>query len=185
MIGYLAGEVRYSEMGKIILFTSGVGFNVFVPDNLDILLGDKLDLYIHTHLREDNISLFGFKDPDELSLFEQLISVSGVGPKSALAIFSASTVQNITSAITQGNLAFFTSVPGIGKKSGQKIILELKTKIGKGDVDLGKLEGNSDLVDSLLALGFQKTEIQKVIPEIDPVLPISQQVKTALKLLRQ
>ena len=185
MIGFLEGKVKYSEPGKIILYTNGIGFNIFTPTSVSSIPGGSTALYIHTHLREDNLSLYGFTSPEDLSLFEKLISVSGVGPRSALAIFSASSAENITNAITQSNLAFFTSVSGIGKKSAQKIILDLKSKIGKGDVDISRLEGNSELVDSLIALGFQKHEIQTIASQIDSSRSISDQVKTALKLLKK
>ena len=185
MIGYLEGLVKYANSGKIILFANGIGFTVHLPGNLNFLENQKATLYIHTHLREDNLALFGFKTPEDLDIFELLLTVSGVGPKIALAMLTSSTEENIKKAIMESNLAFFSSISGVGKKTAQKIILDLKSKIGKGDVNMGNLEGNSELIDSLTSLGFQKGEISSVYSKIDTSLPLGAQVKEALKQLRK
>ena len=185
MIGYLEGTIKYATVGKIILFANGLGFTVHLPQNLHFLENQKTNLYIHTHLREDNLSLFGFSTTTDLDLFELLITVSGVGPKIGLAMLSSSTAENIKKAIADSNLQFFSSISGIGKKTAQKIILDLKNKVSKGDVNMDNLEGNSELVDSLLALGFQKHEITAIYSQIDTQVTLSSQVKQALKLLRQ
>lgn len=185
MIGYLEGEVKYATLGKIILFAGGVGFTVHLPANLNYLEKQKISLYIHTHLREDSLTLFGFGNPKDLDIFELVITVSGVGPKIALAMLASSSEEKIKNAIMESNLAFFSSISGVGKKTAQKIILDLKSKIGKGDVNMSNLEGNSELIDSLAALGFQKTEISSIYSQIDSSLPLGTQVKSALKLLRK
>jgi len=185
MIGYLEGVVKYETQGKIILFANGIGFTVHLPANIHFLENQMATLFIHTHIREDNLALFGFKTPEDLDIFELLLTVSGVGPKIALSMLSSSTEINIKKAISESNLAFFSSISGIGKKTAQKIILDLKSKIGKGDVNLSNLEGNSELIDSLLSLGFQKGEISSVYSQIDTSLPLEAQVKSALKLLKK
>jgi Holliday junction DNA helicase RuvA len=185
MIGYLEGSVKFQTTGKIILFANGIGFTVHLPSNLNFLENQKVVLYIHTHIREDNLALFGFSTPEDLDIFELLLTVSGVGPKIALAMLTSSTEANIKKAISESNLAFFSSISGVGKKTAQKIILDLKSKIGKGDVNMGNLEGNSELVDSLLSLGFQKGEISSIYSKIDSSLPLGAQVKEALKLLKK
>lgn len=185
MIGYLEGEIKYATRGRVILFAGGVGFNVNIPTNLAFLTEEKTQLYIHTHLREDNLSLFGLAAPEDLDLFELLISVSGVGPKIGLAVFSQSTTTNIMNAIQSSNLNFFTSISGVGKKTAQRIILDLKSKVGKGDVNMENLAGASELVDSLIGLGFQKPEISTIISDIDSSLPLANQIRLALKLLKE
>ena len=185
MIGYLEGEIKYAGKGKIILFANGIGFTVYIPGSLVFLEKESAQLYIHTHLREDNLSLFGFATSADLDLFELLISVSGVGPKIGLAIFTASSSENILKAIEASNLGFFTSISGVGKKTAQKIILDLKSKVGKGEINMKNMEGSSDLIDSLSALGFQKQEIMSCVSDIDSSLPLATQVKTALKQLRR
>jgi len=185
MIGYLEGEIKYATKGKIILFCNGIGFTISLPGNLGFLVNQKTSLYIHTHIREDLLALYGFSDPKDLDLFELLISVSGVGPRTALNMFSVASSENIAQAISDSNLTFFTSIPGIGKKSAQKIILDLKSKLSKGDIDISKLEGSSELIDSLISLGFQKSEIVSILPSVDQSADISGQIKSALKLLRK
>lgn len=185
MIGYLEGIVKHASIGKIILFANGIGFTVRLPSNLKYLENQNANLFIHTHIREDNLSLFGFKTPNDLDLFELLITVSGVGPKIALAMLNSSTEDIIKKAISESNLAFFSSIPGVGKKTAQKIILDLKPKLGKGEVNMGNLEGNSELIDSLVSLGFQKVEISSIYSQVDTSLPLGAQVKLALKLLRK
>ncbi|MFA6603184.1 MAG: Holliday junction branch migration protein RuvA [Candidatus Shapirobacteria bacterium] len=185
MIGYLEGEIKFAEKGKVILFANGIGFTVNIPSNISFLEKDQATLFIHTHLREDNLSLFGFNSPEDLHLFEMLITVSGVGPKIGLSIFSATGSPNIIQAIESSNLNFFTAISGVGKKTAQKIILDLKSKVGKGEVNMKNMEGSSELIDSLVSLGFQKQEIVPVIGSIDTGESLSSQIKSALKLLRK
>lgn len=185
MIGYLEGIIKHYQIGKVILFANGIGFTVGIPTNLNFLVGDSSSLYIHTHLRDDNLSLFGFKTAEDLNLFELLISVSGVGPKIGLGIFSQSTAENIQQAIQQSNLNFFTSISGVGKKTAQRLILDLKSKVGKGDINMQNLEGDSELVKSLIGLGFQKTEVNSIISQVDSSLDLSAQIRTSLKLLNK
>lgn len=183
MIGYLEGVIKNSQKNKVLIFTGGVGYAVFIPENHGLKENDKTNLFIHTHFRDNELSLFGFKTADELNLFEILINVSGVGPKTALNIFSNSTPDRIITAISDSNLLFFTSISGVGKKTGQRIILDLKSKLSKGDISLSKLEGDSELSQSLISLGFQKSEINSIISKIDTNSSTESQIKQALKLL--
>ncbi len=185
MIGFLSGVVRSIRSQTALVNVSGVGYLVGIPKNLNLAPGKEVELYIHTHVREDTFALFGFPDENSLLLFEELLSVSGVGPKSALAVMSSGSAEAIKKAIGSGNLSFFTSVPGIGKKSAQKIILDLKPKLSKIDADLTSLEGNSQLEQALTQLGFAKNEIIAVMPSIDLELVFPEQIKQALKQLRQ
>ena len=185
MIGYLEGKVKHAQKNKILLFAGDIGFSVFVPDNHRYVMGDSIEIFIHTHLRDDDLSLFGLPTASQLELFELLITVSGVGPKTALNIFAKATEENIVQAISQSNLNFFTSISGVGKKTAQKIILDLKNKLSKGDINMLALEGNSELVDSLVSLGFQKSEIQAVIPQVDSNLTLQDQIRASLKLLKK
>lgn len=185
MIGFLSGIIKSTRGQQAIVETGGVGYSVALPTNLPALPGQTIELFIHTHVREDALTLFGFKDEAALDLFEKLLTVSGVGPKSALAIISAGNVEIIKKAITDTNLNFFTAISGIGKKGAQKIILDLKPKLTHTNADLASLEGNSDLADALAQLGFSRNEVVAVAGEIDNALALSEQIKQALKLLRQ
>jgi holliday junction DNA helicase RuvA len=183
MIAYLSGTVRDSSVGEIVLLSHGVGFLVFVPHSYQYQQDEQIELYIHTHLRDDDLALYGLASYDDLKLFKQLISVSGIGPKMALNIFAVSKRSDIISAITDSNLAFFTSIGGIGKKTAQKLILDLNSKVTTIGVDMRSLTGHSDLLDALIALGYRKPEITPIMTHIDFSTPLAGQVKQALKLL--
>lgn len=184
MIGFLSGQVIHTQTGSIILNVAGVGYQVAVVKNIPVS-NQKISLFIHTHVKEDNISLFGFNSQEELDLFKNLISVSGVGPKIALTILSSGTEKDIVSAIKNSSVDFFSAVPGIGKKTAQKLIIDLRSKLENSLVDLSTLDQDSSLVAGLVGLGFAKQEIQKIAPKIKPNLKLSEQIKLALKLLNQ
>lgn len=183
MIGFLSGIVKSLKNGQIIIDVNGVGYQVNIGSLRGLSSQEKIELYVHTHVREDAITLYGFKDESSLDLFEKLLAVSGIGPKSALSIVTSGPVESIKSAIENTNLNFFTSIPGIGKKGAQKIIIELKSKIGR-EVDFKDLEGNTDLKEALVQLGFKNNEIIAVVPSIDISLPLNNQIKQALQLLK-
>ncbi len=183
MIGFLSGIVRDYRRNTLLLEVNGVGYKVLVS-NHDIQIGKPLKIYIHTHVREDEISLFGFKTNSDLEMFENLLTVSGIGPKSALSIISAGSGEVIKKALLDSNLNFFTSISGIGKKSAQRIIIELRPKITNASTNLDNLEGNPILVDALKELGFKNQEINSVIAGINPTDDVTIQIKQALKMLR-
>lgn len=184
MIGFLSGLVKSLRGQQAVILVNGVGYTVSVPASQTPAIGKNIDLYIHTHVREDTLALYGFKDEVALDLFENLISVSGVGPKSALAIISVASAEAIKKAIETTNLNFFTAVPGIGKKSAQKIIIDLKPKLTRLDADLINLDGNGQLNQALTQLGFTKSEIISVLPHVDAGEELQNQIKQALKMLR-
>lgn len=170
MIGYLAGTVsRVSEKDMVVL-VQGVGYKILAP--LPVLLasseGKEVKLHIHTHVREDSISLFGFEKEGELELFERLISVSGIGPKSALATLSVHSPASVAEAVERGDAAFLSHTPGIGKKTAEKIILELKGKLahlqGEGHVD-----NFFEVRLALEALGYSGKEVHDVLQKLNPL----------------
>ena len=184
MIGFLSGLLKSLRGQQAIIVVNGVGYTVSVPASQIPAIGKNIDLFIHTHVREDSLALYGFTDEACLDLFEKLISVSGVGPKSALAIVSVASAAVVRQAIETSNLNFFTAVPGIGKKSAQKIIIELKPRFSRTDADLASLDGNSELNQALSQLGFSKSEIISVLPQAPVGDELQNQIKQALKLLR-
>lgn len=184
MIGFLSGIVKSIRGQQAIILAGNVGYSVSVPGSLNLLPGQNVELFVHTHVREDALTLFGFKDEEALDLFEKLLTVSGIGPKSALAIISVASVAVIKKAIETSNLEFFTAVSGIGKKGAQKLIIELRPKLAKVDADLGSLEGNPVLNAALSQLGFTKTETIPILSQIDNSLDLSEQIKQALALLK-
>lgn len=185
MIGFLSGQVKSSQPGKIILDINGVGFLVNLPTSLNPTPGSKLDLHIHTQVKEDDISLYGFPQTAQMELFRHLISVSGIGPKIALTVLSVGTPDQTLSAIKASNVDFFTAIPGIGKKGAQRLIIELKNKFDQTDLDISSFDQGGELVEALSSLGFKKAELSSIIIKVDPSLPLEKQVKQALKLLHR
>src|SRR5580704_11660622 len=155
MIGTLKGFIEYREDPFLIVDVNGVGYKVLVPTSVLSKIqgtGESIKLYTHTHVREDLLELYGFTDPSDLKVFAMLISVSGVGCRTALGIFSVGSRHDIVQAISTGDVTFFTSVPRLGKKNGQKIIIELKNKLGaNGDIDLSDETGmeQQELINAL------------------------------------
>lgn len=185
MIGYLKGIVKSVSNGKVILVTGGVGYLVSVPMRYPIKIGDEKEFYIHSHVREDAFNLFGFETEQEMSIFEMLINVSGVGPKTGLAILSAYSPTQIRKAIVTSDVEVFTSVSGIGKKNAQRIIVELRTKLGGESDDLDFGDVNTEVMAALGNWGFSQKEIKEALRDIDSSLPEAVQVKLALKNLRR
>lgn len=183
MIGFLRGEVFLKENNFIILDVKGVGYKVLAASDAlsKANKGNLLELFIYTHVREDNISLFGFLQSQDLKLFEYLISVSGVGPKTAMNIFSVGSRAEITNAVTKGNVDFFTSVPRLGRKNAQKIIIELRNKLGgNGEIDLldSSSQDNKEVISALIGFGFSKKEA------IDAIKSIKSEGKTVEEKIR-
>lgn len=172
MIAYLNGTIQKILPDSLILNVNGVGYQVFSNKNLlsEHEKDESLELYIHTSVREDNISLFGFETIEELQLFKLLISVSGVGPKTALEILN-NPVSSIKYAILKGEIEILVKTPGIGKKTAERILIDLKGKIEtiEKPEDYSVLqEINEDALNALLNLGYRKHQIiQKLknIPE--------------------
>lgn len=173
MIAFLHGRIFEKHPNRIIVDVNGVGYDVAVPLSTFYGLGDagsSIALRIHTHVREDALSLFGFATQLELELFERLISVSGIGPKVALAVLSGIEPADLTSAIRRGDLARLTAIPGIGKKTSERIVLELKDRLPKTDhtaaPDAAAVESSSlrdDVLSALMNLGYHRPLAEKAI----------------------
>ncbi len=189
MIGTLKGTIQYREDPCLIIDVNGVGYRVLVP--LSVLTkingtGQSLMLYTHTHVREDLLELYGFTEPQDLKLFQYLISVSGVGCKTALAIYSVGSRPEIIQAIVSNDTSFFTGVPRLGKKNAQKIIIELKSKLGGvGDIDLsGDREEASEVVSALKSFGFTPAEARSALKALNGAgESVGEKVRMALKYL--
>jgi holliday junction DNA helicase RuvA len=189
MIGHLKGEVFFKDGNSIILDVKGIGYKVLAASDAlaKARKGFSLELFIYTHVREDNISLFGFLESLDLKLFESLISVSGIGPKTAMNIFSIGDRSQIISAIATADTSFFTSVSRLGKKNAQKIIIELKSKFGSiEDIDLtgADISGNEETIAALKGFGFTSKEIYEAIRAVKKEgQKITETIKLALKYL--
>lgn len=188
MISYLEGTVKYKGTNYLTILTNGVGYKVSLPSDLlsKFKLNDPISTYIYTHVKDDAIDLYGFTSPPEIAFFELLISVSGIGPKTALAIFSHGKLPKIKEAIVKGDVEFFTSVPRLGRKNAQKIIIELRSKLGSlEDLDLTEESSESkEIVDALKTFGFERGEAKDALKFIKDVEgSTSDKIRQALKYL--
>lgn len=200
MIGYVKGELVESRNGKIVVEVNGIGYNIIVSDTLREELpsiGNQVKIYTYTSVREDAINLYGFTSRDSLDMFYMLLGVSGVGPKGAQSILSFFNVMDLKYAIISENSTLISKAPTIGKKTAERIVIDLKDKISKEDLlvganDIGVTSSNKDVpdeakdaIDALAALGYDKKDATKAILSIDHVeeLDTNTILKQALKYL--
>jgi Holliday junction DNA helicase RuvA len=191
MIAAVEGILASKGNNSVIIKAGAVSFLISVPGSTLSRLGHPGNtVFLHTHLyvREDNISLYGFSSPHELSLFEQLITVSGIGPKVALALLTTLNAEQIVSAILGSNADLLSQVPGIGKKTAGRIILDLKSKLEKGwegEIIPAISQGDSDAVAALTGLGYsirEATQALSSIPQTDG-MTLEEKVRQALQRL--
>ena len=194
MIGYLSGKVKFIFGEEIILDVQGVGYRISVnPAGLEI--GVAAEFFIHTAVREDAINLYGFRTREAFELFENLLTVSGVGAKSALAIVSKISVAEFTAAVANQDLNALVKLPGVGKKSAQRILLELKDKIknisaesetfAQGFIPAPKSSAVDEATEALSALGYTSAEISSVLKRAPKNSTTEQLIKFALKELNK
>lgn len=164
MIAYIAGTIRAKHERTVVVDVHGVGYLIFVPRTAleKMSLGEEAELFVHTNVREDDISLFGFPTSAEWDFFKLLISVSGVGPKSALEILTTP-VEDIQNAIVTRNAAFLTRIPGIGKKTAERIIIDLEGKVTATEKTSTSSavprNGNEDIIEALISLGYSRQHV--------------------------
>ena len=183
MYSYIKGIITEITPNYITIENNGIGYLIKVPNPYQFQENQQTIIYLHQYVREDLIDLYGFATLEEKELFLKLISVSGIGPKSALSILASGTVNEVVKAIETRNDAYLRKFPGIGAKASQQIILDLQGKIDlteKVVVNNSKLD---DVEEALLALGYLKKDISKVIKKLDLSLDEAQLVKQALILL--
>ena len=191
MISSLRGRIESISNDYAIIDVNGVGFLLYMPTSALTTIGtpgNEVKIFTHLHLREDNVSLYGFSSNEELWLFETLIGVSGLGPRLALAMLSALSPEQLTTAIATGSSEMLETIPGIGKKVANRIILELKDKIGSGWIATPALEiarENTDVLAALTSLGYTAAEATKAVASL-PVTEesnLEDKIKTALQYL--
>jgi Holliday junction DNA helicase RuvA len=187
VIARLRGRPVACDADGLVLDVIGVGYRLLATPTA-IRLADGVDevvLETHLHVREDALQLFGFGSRDERELFEQLLAVSGVGPKVALAIVSGYSPGELRRAILREDTAVFESIPGIGKKTAQRVVLELREKVGTLEAveapHLGAGDGHTVARDALVELGYSVAEAEQRLAEVDPELPPSERVRLALR----
>lgn len=184
MISYIKGKVVLDHLNFLIIDVSGIGYKVYILPSVGVKKGEIIELFVHQNLKEDLSDLYGFKTFDDLSVFQKLISVNGVGPKAGMAIMSQADAAKIASAIESEDMSFFVSIPGIGKKVAGKIILDLRSKISDGGTTGVLSGGDSDVVEALTSLGYKKAQINTVIRKIPKEINDDQEkIKWSLKNL--
>ena len=183
MYGYIKGTIKEVESNYVIIENNGIGYIIYVPNPYYYKEEENYQIYTYTHIREDEYSLYGFKNKEELKLFQRLIEVKGVGPKMALPMLATGSVDGIYDAIERENILYLKKFPKIGDKVARQIILDLKGKVNGAQLSLINNEKSNELTDALLALGYKQADVKKIITKIDNNLSIEEQIKEALKLL--
>jgi len=191
MISYIKGSILNKGKGFVIVMVGDIGYKLFINPTMyaELEIGQPIEMYTHQYVREDALDLFGFRNLEELEMFEMLLSISGVGPKSALGVLSISSVDQIKDSISRGDPALLTKVSGIGRKTAERIVLELREKVSaienirsletgvRGDV-------RADEIDALMALGYSLQNAREALRLVDPELKDSgDRIREALKRL--
>ncbi|HZW39987.1 MAG: Holliday junction branch migration protein RuvA [Syntrophothermus sp.] len=190
MIAYLKGKVHSLKPTHLIIDVNGVGYSVNISLNTYEFISDakEVELYIFTNVKEDSITLFGFHSESEKKMFELLISVNGIGPKSALSILSGIKIDDLKTAIALSDISRIVAVPGIGKKTAERLVLELKSKIDsvQGETTLIAYDKKNEAIAALTTLGYNIKQAEKVIQDVlstSPNLPLEELLKKALGML--
>jgi len=189
MISHITGEILLKGDRFTIIDVSGVGYKVYI--SIDAMRkigskGEKVNLWTHLSVRENALDLYGFMDHAEVDLFEMLIGISGVGPKSALSIMGVAPLDTLKTAIASGDTSYLTKVSGIGKKNAEKIILELRDKLGvlESESGVGVLSEDADVVDALQTLGYSALEAREALKKVpQEIIGVSNRIKESLKYL--
>ena len=194
MIGFVEGIIEYIDVDKIVVNNNGVGYNVFMPaSQIDTLNVDEtVRVFTYLNVREDAMQLFGFLTRDDLEVFKLLITVNGIGPKGGLAVLSTITTGDLRVAVISEDAKAISKAPGIGAKTAQKVIIELKDKLNLEDVLEPKLDANfqvndnnsmSEAVMALVALGYSQADAYRAVKSIDNIeeLDVENVIKMALK----
>ena len=187
MIGHLSGTVVAQRLGYVIVSAGGVGYKVAATkDTLARLPAESsASLWTYLAVRENSLDLYGFRNEEELRFFELLLTVSGIGPKSALAILDIATVETLRAAIARGTASYLTNVSGIGRKTAEKIIVELKDKVGLGiEGSEGALRGDEEALEAMRSLGYTPQEARDALRLVpNDIESSNDRLREALKLL--
>lgn len=181
MIARLTGKIIQKESDRVVLENSGIGYEVVVPIN--ILIGinedDQITFFIAEHIKEDEYTLFGFTNAETRAMYYKLTSVNGVGPKAALSILSAHESDEVQNAILNDEITIFSSVSGIGKKTAQRIILELKGKLVTTEVNGANTEDQA--FQALVSLGYSARDARAALKDVDAGLSTQERIRLGLK----
>lgn len=186
MIGRLRGSLVSVHGETVIIDVAGVGYEVAVTSRTFLelpSLGSEIVLHTHLHVREDQMALFGFTAADDRNLFRLLLGTSGIGPKVGLAILATMSADDLRRVVATDDVAALTSVPGIGKRTAQKLLLELRPKLEVPDGDLQLSGPLSEVRSALEGLGYQPEEITVALRDLPPDLPVAEMLRESLRAL--
>ena len=186
MIAYLKGAVLDKDLESIILNVNGVGYRVVVTNKIiqESVLGSELEIWTYLAVRENSMDLYGFKDKEEREMFGLLLTISGIGPKSAMAILSSATVETLTEGIHSEDAAYLAKISGLGRKSAEKIVIGLKDKLGVTVEKPGDQQNQNILaIDALISLGYSERESREAIKNVEKTDSPEGMIKEALKKL--
>ena len=179
MYATIEGNVSYIEPTHIVIENQGIGYFIYTPNPYAFSKEERVKVFVHHYVKEDIQALYGFNSLNSKKMFVKLINVSGIGPKSALSILASDDIDGLISAIELADINYLKKFPGIGPKSAQQIILDLKGKLAfDGPTQTPKLQ---DVEDALIALGYKKTEVKKLISTLNQENSVEVMIKTALK----
>lgn len=190
MISHLSGKALHTTDKSVTLDVSGMGYLVYTTTDtlfqINSLGENTVHLWTHMSVRENAIELFGFFNIEELEFFQMLIEISGIGPRGALGIIGMGSVDTLKNAIASGDTGYLTKVSGIGRKTAEKIVLELRDKLSlRGhSAESGTLRSESDVAQALMSLGYQQHEIREALKDLPPTaIDTNSRIKEALKIL--
>jgi len=187
MIRRLSGRIIFHDESEVVIDVHGVGYSVAVSPNtlLELEGVEEVSLWTYLAVRENALDLYGFKTREELRFFELLLTISGIGPKSALGILSIASLQELSRAIRENNPAYLTKVSGVGKKSAEKIVLELRDKIGDFEETIGEISsGDVEAIEALESLGYPTYIARDMLKDVSPdIRETSERVRAVLKKL--
>ena len=190
MIRHLTGTIIHMSDKDLILDVGGVGYYVFPTQSILLTqsVGNEISLYIHMAVRENALDLFGFEDMTSLTFFEMLLDVSGIGPRSALGIIDIAPIATVQKAIAHDDISYLTKVSGIGKRTAEKIVVELRDKLQtlKDVNDVAGMQSDSEVLEALQALGYSLHEARSTLQDIpDDIVGTNERIKKALQYINQ
>lgn len=187
MIASIKGKITLIKDKFMVVEANNIGYKIHVsPEILDqYIINQKteINLFIYSHIREDAFDLYGFVEYSDLEFFEMLISVSGIGPKGALVILGVASTNTLKKAIKQNDLGYLTKISGIGKKTAEKMILELRDKVGHQESNDSSLQHELDVLEALKALGYSQYQVREALKQIGNDADTNTKIKEALKIL--
>jgi Holliday junction DNA helicase RuvA len=185
MIARLKGQIEENNLSNIIVDVSGVGYkiNCTLETSKELKVGGGVQFHTFLDVKENSLELYGFLNEDDKKLFELLLSVNGVGPKTALNILNSTSQNTLIEGIASGDPKHLQEISGLGKKQCEKLVMTLKDKVGGEELDEKSLSGTSDAIEALASLGYSKKEIRDTVSKINKKLKTEEIIKEALKKL--